>query len=128
MTLIKRIKSDLITAVKSKDEDVKRTIRVMLGEINRLDKKADVATDDEVIKIVTSLVKAKDKGADDDRYFEILERYLPKKMSEEELAKWIADNIDFSKLNNKMQAVGLVIKELGAQVDGKMVSGIIKKI
>ena len=129
MSLIIKIRDDLIAAVKRKDDDVKRTIRVILGEIPRLNKKAkEIVTDEELITIITTLAKAKDKGAVDDRYFEILESYLPKKMSEEDVIKWITENIDFSELKNKMQAVGLVTKELGSQVDGKMVSGIIKEM
>ncbi len=129
MTLLIQIRDDLIKAVKGKDNDVKRTLRVLLGEIHRLDKHPkEIITDEELIIIITSLVKAKDKGAVDDRYFEILESYLPTKMNEEDVIKWIAENIDFSELNNKMQAIGIVTKELGSQVDGKMVSEIIKKM
>ena len=128
MALTEQIKNELKEAIKSKNEDLKRTLRVLIGELQRVNHKIELITDDEFIKIVQSLLKAEDKGSKDDQYFDILRTYLPKRLSEQEIETWVKENIDFSQLKNKMQAVGLVMKQFSGLVDGKIVKEIIQKI
>ena len=56
MNLQKQIKSNLTAAMKAKDEEKKDTLRVILGEFGRLDKKE--LSDDEVVKILKKLMKS----------------------------------------------------------------------
>lgn len=56
MNLQERIKSDLKTAMKEKNEAKKNTLRVVIGEFGRSDKKE--LPDDEVVKILKKLVKS----------------------------------------------------------------------
>ena len=57
----------------------------------------------------------------------LIEHYLPKQITTEELHSFIA-TIDFSKLSNKMQAVKIVKEKFGNTVDGKVVSDLIQKM
>jgi uncharacterized protein YqeY len=52
---------------------------------------------------------------------------LPKMVDPEEIIAWIRDNIDFSEFNNKMQAMGPVMKHFGKLADGKLVNQILKE-
>jgi len=52
--------------------------------------------------------------------------YLPKEIGEAEIIDWITDNIDFSKLKNNMQAIGIVKKEFGQTVNPVMVKNIVE--
>jgi len=56
----------------------------------------------------------------------IAESYLPKEIGEAEIIDWITSNVDFSKLNNKMQAIGMVKKEFGQAVNPVLVKNIVE--
>ena len=56
----------------------------------------------------------------------IAQSYLPKEIGEEEIINWITDNIDFSKLKNNMQAIGIVKKEFGGAVNPVLVKNIVE--
>ena len=56
----------------------------------------------------------------------IAESYLPKEIGEAEIIDWITDNIDFSKLKNNMQAIGLVKKHFGEAVNPILVRNIVE--
>ena len=60
-------------------------------------------------------------------YLEILEFYLPKMATREEVVDWIKENIDFSLFKNKMQAMGTIMKHFGKLADGKMVNVILRE-
>ncbi len=58
---------------------------------------------------------------------EIAQNYLPKQASEEEIIKWINENLDLSSFKNKMQAMGPIMKEFKG-CDGNIVKGILLKL
>jgi len=57
----------------------------------------------------------------------IAQNYLPKQASEEDIILWIKENIDFSTLKNKMQAMGSIMKQFKG-CDGNFVKGILMKL
>ncbi|MBW1726910.1 MAG: GatB/YqeY domain-containing protein [Deltaproteobacteria bacterium] len=132
MNLQKKIKSDLTAAMKAKDEKKKDALRVILGEFGRLDKKE--LSDDEVVKILKKLIKSEKemlekKGDDADSIFiRVIEDYLPKMATQEEITHWIEQNVDFSEFKNKMQAMGLIMKHFGSTADGNEVKKILLQI
>jgi uncharacterized protein YqeY len=132
MNLQKQIKSDLTAAIKAKDEEKKDTLRVILGEFGRLDKKE--LSDDEVVKILKKLIKSEkemlDKKGDetDSIFIRVIENYLPKMATQAEITNWIEQNVDFSEFKNKMQAMGLIMKHFGATADGNAVKKILLQI
>ena len=132
MNLQKQIKSDLTDAIKAKDEEKKNTLRVILGEFGRLDKKE--LSDDEVVKILKKLIKSEKEmlektGAEGGSTFiKIIENYLPKMATQEEITKWIEQHVDFSQFKNKMQAMGLIMKHFGARADGNEVKKLLQNM
>ncbi len=132
MNLQKQIKRDLTAAIKAKDKEKKDTLRVILGEFGRLDKKE--LSDDEVVKILKKLMKSEkevlEKKGDetDSRFIKIIENYLPKMATEADITRWIEQNIDFSEFKNKMQAMGLIMKHFGATADGNAVKKILQQM
>ncbi len=48
--------------------------------------------------------------------------------TDEEVKKWIEQNIDFSQFKNKMQAMGLIMKHFGSLADGNMVRKILQEM
>ena len=126
------MKKDLSAAIKAKDEKRKDALRVILGEFGRLDKKE--LSDEEIVKILKKLMKSEkelleQKGeGEESEFIKVIENYLPKMATEEEIKAWIQQNIDFSQFKNKMQAMGLIMKHFGATADGNFVKEIIQKM
>jgi len=132
MRIQEEIKKDLTIAMKEKNEEKKSTLRVVMGEFGRLDKKE--LSDDDVIKVLKKLIKSEKeviekKGwGEDSEFIRIIESYLPKTATEEEIISWIKQNVDFSKLKNKMQAMGQIMKHFGSATDGNIVKEILQKL
>ena len=132
MNIQKQIKQDLSAAIKAKDNQRKDTLRVIMGEFGRLDKKE--LSNDEAVKILKKLIKSEkellDRKGDetDSEFIRIIETYLPKMASEKEIIRWIEQNIDFSEFKNKMQAMGIIMKHFGATADGNEVKRILQNV
>jgi uncharacterized protein YqeY len=132
MTLQEQIKKDLAAAMKAKEDVKKDTLRVVIGEFNRMGSK--VLSDDDVVKILKKLIKSERelieiKGESEDTpYIGIIEGYLPKLAAEEEITSWIQDNVDFSKFKNRMQAMGMIMKHFGTSAEGDTVKKILQRM
>lgn len=132
MTLQEQIKKDLMQAMKNKDEEKKGALRVVMGEFGRTDKKS--LSDEDVVKIIKKMVKSERETleqtgqAGDSRYIDILESYLPKMVSDDDLRRWIADNIDFAGYKNKMQAMKDIMGHFGPAADGNRVKDILQSM
>jgi len=130
MTLQEQIKKDLMQAMKDKDDEKKNTLRVVMGEFGRAETKT--LSDDAVVKIIKKLIKSERETLTqsgrpaDSRYIEILESYLPKMASDNELRQWITGNIDFSQYKNKIQAMKDIMGHFGATADGSRVKKILQ--
>ena len=131
MKLQEQIKKDLTAAIKARDEEKKSTLRVILGEFGRLEKKE--LSDEDAVKILKKLIKAekevleKKAAKADSEFIIIIENYLPKMATEAEIRSWIEQHIDFSILKNKMQAMGQIMKHFGATADGNAVKNILQQ-
>ena len=147
MSLLEKIKADLKIALRNKDSAVKDALRLIMAEFPKLTvpitlesgkkttrlKKSDEITNDDIIGIVRGLVKSEKtvleaKKEEISEYLQILEAYLPKMASREEIADWITENIDFSQFNNKMQAMGTIMKHFGKVAEGQTVKEILSKL
>ena len=132
MTLQERIKKDLAAAIKAKDEVRKNTIRVIMGEFSRSDKKE--MADDDVIKILKKLIKSEKEmlastgNTTDSEFIHIIHEYLPRQASEDEINAWIQEHIDFSEYKNKMQAMKPIMQHFGSTADGNMVKSILQNL
>ena len=131
MTLQEKIRQDLKLSMKAKNEMRTSALRVMLGEFGRQDKKE--LSDLEVIAIIRKLVKSEQEllsktNAASSDYLTILEEYLPKEPTEEEIRQWITANIDFSVFNNKMQAMRPIMAHFAGTVDGNTVKKILESL
>lgn len=129
MNLQAKIKSDLVAAMKAKDEEKRNILRVIMGEFGRQAEK-DIS-DADVIKIVKKLVKSEKEvlqrsgEQSANRFIEVAEGYLPSMADEAEIKAWIAENIDFAQFNNKMQAMRPIMQHFGANADGNLVKKIL---
>jgi uncharacterized protein len=147
MSLTEKISSDLIAAMKAKDKVALEAIRAAKTAFTlaRTEKSGDaVLSSDEELKIIQKLVKQRRESAAiykeqnrPDLYekevaeADILEKYLPAKMSEEEvlnIIKGIVARIGAKSPADMGKVMGVATKELAGKADGKEISAIVKKI
>lgn len=147
VSLLEKIKQDLKTAMLNKDSEVRNAMRLIMAEFPKLTvpltlesgkkstrlKKSEEITNDDIIGIINGLVKSEQtvleaKKEASSKYLEILQTYLPKMVSREEISAWIKENIDFSQYKNKMQAMGTIMKHFGKTADGKEVNQILQEL
>jgi len=132
MGLQEQIKKDLMAAMKARDEDKQSILRLIMGEFGRQAQKE--LTDDAVIAILKKMIKSERevlerKGEDgNNRFIDVIEAYLPRLASEQEIAAWITENIDFAQFKNKMQAMGKIMAHFGASADGNMVKKVLQNM
>ncbi|MDH5523944.1 MAG: GatB/YqeY domain-containing protein [Desulfobulbaceae bacterium] len=148
MNLLAKMKADLKQAMRDKDTAAKDAIRQIMSEFptkitlaitlesgkkSSRPKREDEIENDEIIAVIMGLAKSEKqtleyKKETTSEYLQILELYLPKMASEEEITAWINDNIDFSQFKNSMQAMGTIMKHFGKSADGNLVKAVLQKI
>ena len=146
LSLLNKLKEDLKKAMRNKDPEARNTIRQIMAEFPKLTvpitlesgkkstrlKKAEEITNDDIIGVIQGLVKSEQTVLEATRqassaYLEILQSYLPKMSSREEIIAWIQANIDFSQYQNKMQAMKPIMLHFGKLADGKLVNQILQQ-
>ena len=131
MTLQEKIQAELKVSIKAKDTARTGAVRILIGEFQRQPEK--VLSDDQVIAIIKKLIKsekellasAKQESSD---FLTIMEGYLPRQASREEIEDWITANIDFSTFGNRMQAMKPIMAHFGSTTDGNTVKDILQKL
>ena len=134
MTLKERLKTDLTTAMKSRDEVRLATIRMALTAVTNEEvagKQSRELTDDDVLKVLARELKKRkeaaaafaDAGKQDRADAElaeaaVLESYLPEQLSDDELAALITSAIGQSGAAGP-QGMGAVMKIVQPQIAGR---------
>lgn len=136
-----RIIEDIKSAMKSQDKVALSVVRMLKSDIQlaELNKKSEL-NDDEIVAIVSKQIKMRkdsikefEKGNRNDlieqskQEIEILEKYLPEQLTEEEVVGIINDV--FGKVNPTSQSdMGKIMGVLTPLVKGKTDMGIVSKI
>jgi hypothetical protein len=147
MSLTEKIAADLMNAMKAKDKISLEAIRAAKTAfvLARSEKGADsVLTAEEELKIIQKLVKQRRESAAiykeqnrTDLYdkevseADVLEKYLPAKMSDEELLniiKGIIERVGAKSPSDMGKVMGVATKELAGKADGKEISAKVKQI
>lgn len=147
MSLTEKISADLITAMKAKDKVSLEAIRAAKTAflLAHSEKGSDsVLTPEEEIKIIQKLVKQRRESAqiykDNNRpdlyekettEADVLEKYLPAKMSDEELTeivRSIIDRVGAISQSDFGKVMGPAMKELAGKADGKEISAKVKQL
>lgn len=144
MSLETRIMADLKTAMKQKDQAALRTIRSIKAAIllQRTDGSGKELDEDGEIKLVQKLVKQRkdsleiyekqgreDLAQTEREEIEILERYLPAQLSEEEIkaeVEKIIAQTGASGMKDMGKVMGMANKQLAGSADGKTIAGVVK--
>ncbi len=130
MSMQESLSVELRNAMKARDTERTGAIRILIGEFARQPEK--IISDEQVIAIVKKLIKSEREllaaqQQEESSFLTIMEGYLPKQASEEEIYNWVEKNIDFSSLGNKIQAMRPIMQHFGSAVDGNVVKKVLQK-
>ncbi len=147
MSLQENIDQDIKSAMLSKDGARLRGLRAIKAAllVAKSEKGAsDVLTDETEVKVLQKLVKQRKESAEiyqqqnrDDLYqieleeMQVIEAYLPKQMSRDEVSAYVKDAIARSgavSMKDMGKVMGLVNKELAGKADGKTISELVKEL
>jgi uncharacterized protein len=147
MSLTEKISADLIAAMKAKNTLALEAIRAAKTAfiLAKSEKGADsVLTADEELKIIQKLVKQRRESAaiykEQNRpelyekevaEADVLEKYLPAKISEAELIaviKSVIERVGAKSAADMGKVMGTATKELAGKADGKEISAIVKQL
>ena len=143
--LKEKLMEDLKSAMKNKEEVRKNTIQMVRAGILQIEKDKGIQVeDDKILEIIAKEVKTKKDALKDfekakrqdlidqtNEEIEVLQQYLPKQLSKEEIKAELEQII--SKLGaTTMKDMGAIMKEakakMGASADGKTINEVAKEI
>jgi uncharacterized protein YqeY len=133
MPLLEQINADLKKAMLERDEVTRDTLRMVKSELLTLDNPDELAVLSRAVKSRRDSIKSYLEGGRQDladkeqAEIEVIERYLPKQLSEDEAREAIGTIIEELGLSSKKE-LGKVMKEVKTrypgQIDGRMASSI----
>lgn len=144
MALEEKINSDIKTAMLAKDAARLDALRAVKSAILLLKTSPEGYTDDTEIKALQKMVKQRKETAEiyvtqsrkdlaDVELFQasVIEAYLPKQMSEEEIKVEIAkiiSSVGASSPADMGKVMGVASKQLAGKADGKIISIVVKEL
>lgn len=141
MALLSDIKQDLKQAMLDKNDLERDTIRMFLAEVQRfeIDSKEE-ADDAKAIQIINKMIKQRndsisqfksggrdDLAAKEEKEVQILSKYKPKQLNEEEVINKVKEAIESSGASS-MQDMGKVMGILNSSLAGSADMGMVSKI
>ena len=146
MSIKETLQANLTEAIRSRDEIVSGTIRMVLTAITNEEvsgKEARVLTDAEIITVLSREAKKRreaaeafadagraDKAALEKAEGEVIAKYLPEQMSEDEIKKLIAAAIAQTGARgpgDMGKVMGVIKGQTAGKADGGTVSGLVKE-
>ena len=145
MSLLEQLNQDLKEALKAKDETRKRVIRLGLLAIKLAEvEKGEELEEDAVIRALQKELKARQETIDDAEKAErpdlievakaemvILEEYLPKGLSPEELEALVReaiDEVDASSMADMGKVMQAVMPKIQGRADGGQVNQMVRQL
>lgn len=141
----KRLQTDLVAAMKNKDAVKLASLRAIKTAITMAKTAPDAPselTEGDIQKIIQKLVKQRKDSADqytaagrqdlaDNELaeMEVMQEYLPKQLTEDEIAvevKKVIEETGAFTMKDMGKVMGIINKRFAGQVDGKVVSIIVK--
>ena len=143
MDFIEKIKSDMHSSMKSRDELDTKVLRVLLAKLKESQiNHGKKLTEQECISVIKTLVKQRKEAAEiykkanrmdlaekENSENKILRRYLPKMLTENEIKKIVKKIIKENNIKNISQigvAMPLIMKTGGGTIDGKIANQILR--
>jgi uncharacterized protein YqeY len=145
MSIKETLKSDLTEAIRSSNKVVSGTIRMVLTAITNEEvsgKEARVLTDDEIITVLSREAKKRreaaeefakagrtDKAAEEKAEGEVIAKYLPAQLSEDDIKQLIAAAVASTGASGPAdmgKVMGVIKPQIAGKADGSIVSSLVK--
>jgi uncharacterized protein YqeY len=140
--LKERLRTDLTTAIKARDELRSSTLRMVLTAITNAEvagKQSRELSDDDVVGVLSSEAKKRREAAEafdaagrtesaakERAEAEVLADYLPTPLSEDEIRDLVTSTIaSLGVADEGMKAMGKVMGALGSQIKGRADGGVV---
>ena len=145
MSLLKTITDEMYMSMKSGDKEKVNTLRTLISKLKdqQIKLKKNIS-DEETLKVIKTLVKQRKESAEiylkagreelaekENYEISILNNYLPKLMSEEEvllLIKQIIDETNAKDLSYIGKVMPLIMQRGKGKVDGKMANSLLRSL
>ena len=145
MNYIEKIKQDMYAAMKSKDKVKATILRSLLSNLKKIEiEKKEPIAEPEYLSIVKKMVKQLKESIDvysqagrielaekEKSELSIIEAYLPKQFSKEEISELIKNTISEISAKNSSdigKVMAIVMKKGGGKVDGGIANRIAKEL
>jgi hypothetical protein len=145
MSLLETLRKDMFSATKDGNTTKADIIKMAIAAIKNAEiEKGEVLDDKEIVKVLRKEVKKiqdsiaqfttmgrQDLVDRETKQLEVLQEYLPKQMSEEEIKKVVKAKIvelEAEGMKDFGKVMGVVMKELAEQAEGGIVKDIIESL
>ena len=147
MTLFEQVSKDIIAAMKAKDKmrlEALRNIKKYFIEAKTAPGANDTLEDDAALKILSKMAKQghdtaalyheqnrPDLAEEEEAQAKVIEEYLPKPLSSEELEteiKSIIAETQATTMRDMGKVMGIASKKLAGRADGKAISTLVKQL
>ncbi|KRL04309.1 GatB/YqeY domain-containing protein [Liquorilactobacillus oeni] len=145
MSLLDSLNSDLKIAMKAHDKETLSTVRMLKAAVmNEQIKVGQTLTSDEEVSVLSrelkqrkdSLTEFSQAGRDDlvsglKKEIKVVERYLPKQLSEQEINQIVKETISQVGASSKAdfgKVMGTVMPKVKGRADGKLVNSAVKSL
>lgn len=144
MGLLQILQDEMKQALKAKDNLKLSVIRMLISEIKKvqIDKKKELS-DEEIIEVIQRYAKQRkeaikqykdakreDLAQKEEQELEIVSKFLPKQLSEEEIVKIVEQVIKetgASSMKDMGKVMKMVMEKVKGRADGSLVSKIVKE-
>jgi uncharacterized protein len=146
MDLAKKVDQDMVAAMKAHDVERTSTLRMVKAALKnrQIEKRSDL-TDVEGLQVLTTMVKQRkdsieqftkgnrpELAAKEAREIVLIESYMPKTASEEDLKKLVDEalvgtSFGARDMGQAMKLVQAKVQESGLRADGKVLSDLVKE-
>ena len=148
MSLKDRINQDIKTAMKAKDQAALRALRAIKSAILLAEtaegRNGEPLSDDEGLKLLTKQAKQRkdsltqyqannreDLAKVESEELAIIERYLPKQLTSEEVeteVKSIIEQVGANSMKDMGKVMGVATKKMAGRADGKVISQLVRQL
>lgn len=145
MSLLETLRKDMFSATKEGNTTKADILKMAIAAIKNAEiEKGEVLDDKEIVKVLRKEVKKiqdsisqfttmgrQDLVDRETKQLEVLQEYLPKQMSEEEIKKVVKAKIvelEAEGMKDFGKVMGVVMKEIAEQAEGGMVKDIIESL
>ena len=145
MSLADSLQKDMIAAMKAKDKDRLSTVRMLKAAVanGKINAGHDLSPEEEIAVLSRELKQRKDSleefknaGREDsvkqlEKEIEVVQSYLPKQLSEDEVKDIVQETINEVGATSKAdfgKVMGAVMPKLKGKADGKLVNETVKSL